>query len=85
MGLPATIISLRTAANSHWSHSGVPAPLRLNQFDSPLRETLVGILDPDQKALNDELVEKNQSYWIESQSLAELAELKLERNYTDAE
>ncbi len=45
----------------------------------------MGILDPDQKALNNELVEKNQSYWIESQSLAELAELKLERNYTDAE
>lgn len=76
---------LRTAANAHWSNSGVPAPLRLNQFDSPLRETLVGILDPDQKALNNELMEKNQSYWIESQSPAELAELQLEHDYTDAE
>ena len=49
---------LRKAASTHWSHSGVPAPLRLNQFDLPLRETLVGILDPNQKALYDELMEK---------------------------
>ena len=73
------------AAEAQWSHSGVPAPLRVNQFDSPLRDTIVGILDPDQKALHNELMEKNQSDWIESQSLAELAELQLERGYTDAE
>ena len=71
---------LRKAASTHWSHSGVPAPLRLNQFDLPLRETLVGILDPDQKALYNELMEKNQSDWIEPQSLAELAKKQLERD-----
>ena len=42
----------------------------------------MGILDTDQKALYNELMEKNQSDWIEPQSLAELAKQQLECDYT---
>lgn len=76
---------LRAAARSYWDHRGVPVPLRFNRFDSPLSAAIVTVLDSDQQALYEELMERNQTDWIESQSMAELAERQLERSYTEAE
>ena len=76
---------VRMAADTYWKHSGVPESLRLNQFNSPLRGTIESLLDTDQGVRYSELMEQNQSEWIEGQSLAELAEQQMERSLTEAE
>ncbi|MBK1879712.1 hypothetical protein [Pelagicoccus mobilis] len=76
---------LRAEAESLWNQKGIPVPVHLTRFNSPLGEAMQSILDSEQLSLYSELREKSRSDWIESQSLAELAELQLNKSYTEAE